>query len=877
MPVIHEYADGSGMYLKSNIDGSFVTLQATAAAEGFLSNLGYTDGDTVSWYLIKPLWERNHIYTGGSGTTVQASDFDADKIDSASINAREKKQLKEFLHSNTNKTETSVPDDIPQLLRNLSSKKEEQSNPATLLSNAADRKGAIKSIRHFGQHHPITANDVHLSENGHPVYTFTTADIEWTGKDQRWTDSTYDWTFTIHSEDSSSQTIRTTSKKFDWNVKDKPLTKRTLWNLLVVYPDIVWLCRETPGYSVSPHSWNFQNEIEARVTPNESLTSIINTVSRQIGFDGNSPSTQGVIVDCGSEYGRLQTLEYRVLPFSFDKVAPSTDDIEPGLPVSVTPKQHRGTHYAFDIEPIDIDSGHLLWDGLEIDTARNQSEQQSDEDKENSESTKDEDSTAKYSANADFSTDTNLEEELPDIDRTEGEITFIDNKMTYGFIEHKSLNESIYLTSREIRRSEATIGDTVSFKIEDTHGGIRAVDVSKSEEIAEFGDADQETHAQETGSEKEDPLSNTEDEMEATDETETYPDTVYNEDILRCPCCDTLVSAVELLPHIQESNDNAHGPTDGVPEDLDLDSTQVVKEGQDTVVFPPQSIEVESEDFRPLCRWCGRTFLRYGALELHTESNRDSVDEDLHSSASIKNSGVIAAFDKEDRILATEDQLEEVLTATAVQSFDSLEEKDDDHSQQLDERPKHERESREAEYGRDAGRIPELESYWLYTDLSRFLEFIDENISLSSDDEDVLKTHLESAVRERNRLDQLCADLSVSLRQYKSVWDTPKLGREISDELLQEIGITNSGDCLHLPEGYQLPFEELPDMRESTIAKREQERSNAEGRIPYALIEEVLETYRTHEENQRQASWFHAAEILQQKVENWDTNEGELG
>ncbi len=78
MPVVHEYTDGSSMYLRSTVEGTSVTLHLTAETVDLLSTLGYTDGSTVDWSVLKPLFEHDYVYTNDDEqTTLLQSVFEA--------------------------------------------------------------------------------------------------------------------------------------------------------------------------------------------------------------------------------------------------------------------------------------------------------------------------------------------------------------------------------------------------------------------------------------------------------------------------------------------------------------------------------------------------------------------------------------------------------------------------------------------------------------------------------------------------------------------------------------------------------------------------------------------------------------------------------
>ena len=63
MPTLKSYTDRPGYYLKSNVDGQFITLQTTPTASRILEDLGYAPGSSVPLYLVHELSERGEIYT----------------------------------------------------------------------------------------------------------------------------------------------------------------------------------------------------------------------------------------------------------------------------------------------------------------------------------------------------------------------------------------------------------------------------------------------------------------------------------------------------------------------------------------------------------------------------------------------------------------------------------------------------------------------------------------------------------------------------------------------------------------------------------------------------------------------------------------------
>ncbi|WP_318569918.1 hypothetical protein [Salinigranum marinum] len=366
MPVIHDYTDGSGIYLNSNIDGSFITLQATPAAESFLRDLGYTDSDSVSWQLIKPLWEQGHIYTGGSGKTAEVADITKSQLNSSSLNRREKDKLEEFLSNDS--LSVDVPKDIHGALRKWSTNPNySNKETAEFLDGAANQAGTIKSIRHLAWDLPINVKEARMSGSGNPVYSFSTGGRKWTATDLRWIDHPCDWVFTVCPGDGFTQLFNISPKGVDWVAVDNgEFQEKNVRDALLVYADVVWFCNEVSGHHPETSSWDLTDRVPEEL-PDEYLAAVeeVSTAATTGTRDGE---TEGIVLSFDEKegYGRLQTVDYQTIPFSEQEYDDPDEqfELQEGLAVSLKIQPHRGTEYAFDIEPTRFDGKHLFVHGL---------------------------------------------------------------------------------------------------------------------------------------------------------------------------------------------------------------------------------------------------------------------------------------------------------------------------------------------------------------------------------------------------------------------------------------------------------------------------------------------------------------------------------
>lgn len=67
MPVIHEYQDGRGLYIKANQGGRITTYQVSPEGATHLRRKGCTDGTSLSPTELQQMVLLGHAYTGGSG------------------------------------------------------------------------------------------------------------------------------------------------------------------------------------------------------------------------------------------------------------------------------------------------------------------------------------------------------------------------------------------------------------------------------------------------------------------------------------------------------------------------------------------------------------------------------------------------------------------------------------------------------------------------------------------------------------------------------------------------------------------------------------------------------------------------------------------
>ncbi len=67
MPVIHQYVNKKGFYVKSAFEGNITTYQVSGSGEEYMRSRGYHEGTSVSVEELMWMKRKGYIYSGGSG------------------------------------------------------------------------------------------------------------------------------------------------------------------------------------------------------------------------------------------------------------------------------------------------------------------------------------------------------------------------------------------------------------------------------------------------------------------------------------------------------------------------------------------------------------------------------------------------------------------------------------------------------------------------------------------------------------------------------------------------------------------------------------------------------------------------------------------
>lgn len=374
MPTVREYSTEKGYYVRSNIDGRFVTLQLSPEAEGLIAELGFQDDDQVSWQFLMPLCDSGHAYTNNSGTEVATDAIDADvSISGGHLSAEKKRRLEEFLEQHT-PDETEIQEESPGTETTQPSSRVEEIDgarrsfiekwsptddeyEATLnrIARANDLDGILKSIANHSTHHPMMVDRFRLSSQEVPTYSFETYGIAWTVHDFRTVNKVgtdAELFFDIQPGTTQSQSVTIEPETTEWHTTGNRFTEEQVSDFLTVVPDIVhYLKHLGSGPKINPQK--LIANPTADLTPD--LEDRIQSVAALRPVDpGQYGRVLGAVLTLGEKgYGRVRGHTGHTFPFSTDDV--EAGRIEPGDVVTFEVKPHRKTIYADAIKPAETE------------------------------------------------------------------------------------------------------------------------------------------------------------------------------------------------------------------------------------------------------------------------------------------------------------------------------------------------------------------------------------------------------------------------------------------------------------------------------------------------------------------------------------------
>lgn len=366
VPTIKEYQGQSGYYIRSNIEGRFVTLQLSPRAEGLFSDLGYSDEDSVSWELLQPLCDAGHAYTNNSGTELSTDEVSSEDVSATTLSLKEKNRLNEFLEweageSNSTGDEKSSSDSVGNsgsvedldegvrgLIENWSPSDDEYEGTINRIARSDNISSIAKSVRHHNTGHPIHIDRFRLSSQGIPTYSFHTLDIEWTVHDFRLIrqkGTSIDFFIDIQPGTEESQSITITPDSTEWHTSGEAFTPHQIDQYLTVLPDIWYYTEHLPSAESANLTEICENNAAQIPSSRSGLTEKVETLQNRDPEEFGR--ALGLILHLGEKgYGRVRAHTGETFPYSIEDV---TGDVVEGDTVSLSIKHHRGQLYADEI------------------------------------------------------------------------------------------------------------------------------------------------------------------------------------------------------------------------------------------------------------------------------------------------------------------------------------------------------------------------------------------------------------------------------------------------------------------------------------------------------------------------------------------------
>jgi hypothetical protein len=334
MPTVKRYQDGTGFYIRSNIDGKFVTLQLSPRVDGLLSDLDYQDDDQISWDFLQPLCDCGHVYTNKSGTEVSTEEIEPDSsLTSDALSSEEKRRLNAFLEdlsANQIRTDSEqesgndsggtdfkhISEEKKGFVEKWSPSEEEYEANLNRIARAKDSMGVLKSVAHHATEHPIQPDRFRVSSQGVPTYSFDTNGVQWTVHDFRRIgkiNTDVELFFTIQPGTSENQSLTIEPTTVEWHTHGDRFSENQVDHFISVFPDILYYLNNlVDGPEVNPGS--FISSPTADLTPGdrERIEAVRSLSSIDVG-----ERVIGVVLSVGDDgYGRIRGHTGHTYPFS---------------------------------------------------------------------------------------------------------------------------------------------------------------------------------------------------------------------------------------------------------------------------------------------------------------------------------------------------------------------------------------------------------------------------------------------------------------------------------------------------------------------------------------------------------------------------------
>jgi hypothetical protein len=347
-----------------------VTLQLSPEAEGLLSELGFQDGESVSWPFLKPLCDSGHAYTNKSGTEVATDTIDVDGAVSVNLlNSEDQERLEEFIAEHASEHDTGnnetgnggdssidpkdIGDHERSFIKKWSPSDEEYEATLNRIARADDTAGIVKSVAHHGTEHPMSPERFRVSSQGIPTYSFETGPVAWTVHDYRTVrcvDTDTELFFDIRTGTARAQSITITTGSPEWHTKGERFTAEQVDDFVTVAPDILYYTRHlVSNPAVDPEEIinGADTDVPSAGTDRVDALTVIQSVD-----PAEYARAMGVVLTFGEKgYGRIRSHTGHTFQFNRDDI--ESESVEAGDVVTFDVKNNRGSVWADEIRAED--------------------------------------------------------------------------------------------------------------------------------------------------------------------------------------------------------------------------------------------------------------------------------------------------------------------------------------------------------------------------------------------------------------------------------------------------------------------------------------------------------------------------------------------
>lgn len=312
MPVVHEYVESPGIYLRARVENEFITYQVSSTAEQLLKDLGHRSGSTVSWALCKQLAAKGYIYT--IGAEEQTTDFPDETLQLTPDEEAALNDLNSADPDNPEIQDEEIPSDIRERLESWISSTQRANNLQTVLEGGANPTNHFASIRSFAE--AKTPSNFQI-EGGQPVYHFDEP-CPWMVKDRRHINGKDDFIVAVHQDEKQTHDIRIADGGLRrWGLDVSKATSDHIEIFVSLLPSLFDLLSDLPDYKLDVGNWHFQDgkrvklDREKTAQIGETLQSLANKFGLSEGHATGMVATKEY-----AGYGRIRVDEIgATIPF----------------------------------------------------------------------------------------------------------------------------------------------------------------------------------------------------------------------------------------------------------------------------------------------------------------------------------------------------------------------------------------------------------------------------------------------------------------------------------------------------------------------------------------------------------------------------------